>query len=64
MTPSLAAATRYLVLHEQYLIAPSKTELAEYKRLDLQFALRGWNVSAVKNFVRKEQQQCTSAHAQ
>lgn len=64
-TPSLIAAERYLVLHETYLIqAPPQAEFDEYKALDLQFALRGWNASAVKNFVRKGQEKCTSAHAQ
>jgi hypothetical protein len=62
-TPSLTTTIRYIELHQQYLRDPQSV-LPEYKRLDLQFALRGWSVSTVKNFVRKEQSKCTSAPAQ
>ena len=59
MKPSLIASKRYLELHERYLIqAPAKAEFKEYKRLDRQFALLKWNISAVMNFVRKETEQC------
>ena len=65
-TPTLAAAQRYLVLHEQYLIqAPPQAEFDEYKALNLRFALRGLSVGSVKAYIRKEQEQCTiSAPAQ
>jgi hypothetical protein len=56
-TPSLTAAIRFIELHKRYLRDPQSV-LPEYKRLNLQFALLRWNVSAVKNFVRKEQEKC------
>lgn len=58
-TPSLTDCYRYLELHKHYLIqAPAKAEFDEYKRLNLQFALRNWSVGSVKAYV-KEQQKCT-----